>query len=366
MLDSLKEHIEYLYYQYTDYIASSIRKLADYHVLLIIILMVMAECLFFVMFNIYDAVKAFEVLLGTHNKKETIESIAFGMGGIIAAIVALAVNRRAAAQEKNNELVEIGNINERFKSATENLANDDPMVRIAAFYQFYYLTKDHEDPNFRMSIFEILCSCLRSMSSDKSHLKEDGKERPTAECRTLLNVLFHSRYNAGFRRFHPDLQRVYLIRANLALANFSSANLAHANLVESNLKHVSFTYANLAHADLSDANLFNAILNRATLPHAKLPNVILERADLSDAVLEYANLSGVNFYRAKLSGAKLSGANLSGTKFYGTQLQNVHSIEKANFCEAQIDNRPITKDDIPADKGKYYADWNQPPEKEES
>ena len=396
MLNLLKEHIEYRYYQCTDYITSSIRKLSDYQVWLIITLMVMAECLFFVMFNIYDAVKAFKVLLGTHNKKETIESIAFGMGGIIAAIVALAVNRRATAQEKNNELVEKGNINERFKSATEHLGHNDPIVRIAAFHQFCYLAKDHEDYNFRMSIFEILCSCLRSMSRDRSHLKEDRKERPTAECQTLLNTLFHPRYNFGFRGFQPDLRRVYLTRANLAQANLAGANLTRANLVKSKLKHANLTSAYCPHADLSDAILLNATINCAHLPHAKLRNAMLERADLSNVMLGYADLSGANFYRsnisnavldhanlsgtalvranlsgarlylANLSGAHLSGANLSGAKLYEAQLQDVYTIEKANFCGAEMDNKPITKDDIPADKGEYYADWNPPPKKEES
>ena len=401
MLNWLKEHIEYRYYLCTDYITSSIRRLSDYHVWLIIILMVMAECLFFVMFNIYDAVKAFKVLLGTHNKKETIESIAFGMGGIIAAIVALAVNRRATAQEKNNELVEKGNINERFKSATEHLGHNDPIVRIAAFHQFCYLAKDHEDHNFRMSIFEILCSCLRSMSRDRSHLKEDGKERPTAECQTLLNTLFHPRYNVGFRGFEPDLRRVYLTRANLVQANLTYANLARAYLAKSNLKHASLTDAYCPYADLSDAILVNARINRAHLPHAKLSNTKLRHADLSDAMLGYADLSGAEFYRANISnavldhanlsgtmlvranlsgarlyranlsgahllGANLSGANFSGAKLYEAQLQDVYTIEKANFCGAEMDNRPITKDDIPADKGEYYADWNPPPKKEES
>ena len=396
MLNSLKADVQYIYYGYIVPITSNIRKLADYQVLLIVILMVMAECLFFVMFNIYDAVKAFKILLGTHNKKETIESIAFGMGGIIAAIVALAVNRRATAQEKNNELVEKGNINERFKSATEHLGHNDPIVRIAAFHQFCYLAKDHEDHNFRMSIFEILCSCLRSMSRDRSHLKEDGKERPTAECQTLLNTLFHPRYNVGFRGFEPDLRRVYLTRANLVRANLAYANLARASLVKSNLKHANLTDAYFPYADLSDAILVNATINRAHLPRAKLPNAKLERANLSGAMLGYADLSGAEFYRANisnavldhanlsgtmlvranlsgaslylanLSGAHLSGANLSGANLYEAQLQNVYAIEKANFCGAVMGNRPITKDDIPADKGKYYADWNPPPKKEES
>ena len=64
--------------------------------------------------------------LGTNHplpfKKETIEFIAFGMGGVVATIVAAAVNRRARAQERNNELIEAGHLNDRFQNVTEHLA----------------------------------------------------------------------------------------------------------------------------------------------------------------------------------------------------------------------------------------------------
>ena len=243
------------------------------------------------------------VLIGTQSKKETILFVFFGMGGILAAINAVAINRRADAQARNNELVEKGHINERFKSATENLGHDDASVRIASFYQFYYLAKEGEE-NFRRNIFEILCSRLRSISKCKSHTKEDG--RPTAECQTLLNILFHPKYQPVFNKFKPDLRRAYL-----AWTNLGRMSLAHANL----------TLANLTCSDLKNTNL--------------------EGADLTRAILAGANLTNVDF-------------------------KNVHSIKGADFRQTKIGGRPITKDDLPADKGEYYADWNPPPEKEES
>ena len=70
-------------------------------------------------------------LLETKGKPDALRLIGWGMGGVLAAIVALALNRRAAAMEK-------GLIEERFKAATQGLADKQPSVRIAAFYQFYY------------------------------------------------------------------------------------------------------------------------------------------------------------------------------------------------------------------------------------
>ena len=252
-------------------------------------------------------------LLGTTNKKDTIEFIAYGIGGTLGLIGTIALSFRADAQTINNKLIEQGHINERFKSATENLGHNDASVRIASFYQFYYLAKEGGE-NFRRNIFEILCSRLRSIPKCKSHTKEDG--RPTAECQTLLNILFHPKYQPVFNKFKPDLRRAYL-----AWTNLGRMSLAHANL----------TLANLTYSDLKNTNLEGADLTRANL----------EGADLTRAILVGANLTDVDF-------------------------KNVLSIKGADFRWAEIGDRPITKDDIPADKGEYYADWNPSPEKEEN
>ena len=366
----------------------------------------------------------FAWLLGTNDKKETIQFIGFGMGGGLAAIGAIAINRRADAQAENNKLIEKGHINERFKSATENLGHDSANVRTASYYQFYYLAKEREE-DFRHSIFEILCSCLRSMPLDKSHLtKEDGK--PTAEFQTLLNILLHPHYQDVFKEFEPNLQRVCLINtqlwnanllganlsganlsnallrsADLFCANLSSANLSDVDLSETNLSKANLSKANLSNADLSDANLSNADFTSANLsganlseanlsganflnanlsnanlsnancsnadfPIANLSSTSLMDTDFSEANLSGTNLSNAEFWNTNLSYADLMNANLSNIKLRGTKLKDVCSIDGADFRGAKIGDKPITKDDIPSDIGKYYADWNPPPKKEEN
>ena len=428
---------------------------------------------------------------GEDPKKETIKFIAFGVGGVLAVMAAVAANRRAtaqienaAAQVENNKLVEKGHRDQRFNSATENLGSENPMVRISAFYQFYYLAKDHltkdqQDNNFRQSIFEILCSCSRSMPRKKSHsTEEDGKEYPTTECQTLLNILFHPKYCAVFngKGFEPNLQRAHLVNthlfyaklsnallsnanlsgarlleanisdaklqstnlsdaqlilANLSKADLSKANLSNAWLLEADLSNAKLSNANLSDAWLSEANLSNANLSKAKLSNANLSDANFSDVDLTDANLSDANLLNANLSNANLSGANLSnvdlsdanlsdadlsgadlsdaalsntnlsnaklsdarfssksllsfyflhpnfsstnftGANLSGTNFQRMQLkeaklQDVCSIERADFRWATIGNRPITKADLPTDKGEYYADWNPPPDEQDN
>ena len=368
-------------------------------------------------------------LLGTggkaaENKTKTLQFVGFGMGGVLAAIGAIAINRRADAQAENNKLIEKGHINERFKSATENLGHSSANVRTASYYQFYYLAKEGKE-DFRHSIFEILCSCLRSMPLDKSHLtKADGK--PTAEFQTLINILLHSNYHSVFDGFEPDLQKVFLLNtylenANLLGANLSDADLSYARLYQANLFCANLSNANLSDTDLSDANLSGAQLLKTDISGAQLlktdlsgaqlsfmdfsysdllrPNLSgtrisltnlssanlldtnlsgarISATNLSSANLSGANLSGARISHTKLLGANLSGANLldvilintnlQGAQLKGANLMKVDDIEKADFRGAKIGDRPITKDDLPSDKGEYYADWNPPPEKEEN
>ena len=326
--------------------------------------------------------------LGTNHplpfKKETIEFIAFGMGGVVATIVAAAVNRRARAQERNNELIEAGHLNDRFQNVTEHLGHQDSSVRIAAFYQFYYLAKDQQDNNFKKSVFEILCSCLRSMPQNKSHSTgEDGAEYPTAECQTLLDVLFDPKYCTVFdgNEFYPDLRKAYLtnaalshaklLRANLSNANLSSAKLSNANLSNAGLWQANLSNAWLIFTNLSNANLWGTNLSEAYLIGANFSGAKLFRANLSETNLSSANLSSANLMSADLSGTNLSRANLSSAGLRETQLKNVNlmdvfNIKNADFRGARIGDRPITKDDIPADKGEYYADWNPPPDKQDN
>ena len=102
---------------------------------------------------------------GTENgKTETLKFIGFGMDGILATIGAVAINRRAYTETENNKLIEREHIDERFKSAIENLGNKEASVRIASFHQFYYLAEKQlekqSEKNIKNSekVFLIFCA----------------------------------------------------------------------------------------------------------------------------------------------------------------------------------------------------------------
>ena len=320
---------------------------------LCLVIALLVFCLLFVGFDTtIGAILSW--FLGTCCKKETIEYIAFGIGGALTAIGVSAIQRLALTQIQQNQLTEKGHIDDRFKSAIDHLASDHISARISAFYQFYHLAKDQQNDNFRKSIFEILCSCLRSMPRNKSHLSKENGSFPTEECQTLLNILFKSDDKSVFAEFNADIQRSYLVYTDLTYANLSNATLKSANLSGANFLGANLSKALFLHANISDANLVKT----------NLSNAMLVLANLSGANLLDANLLGANLLDANLSGADLSGADFQRTQLKGVNLFTTYRIEKADFRGAKIGDRPITKDDIPVDKGEYYADWNPPPKED--
>ena len=345
---------------------------------------------------------------GNKAKHETLKFIGFGIGVMVTIIAAIfkrpaqvaILNRptqieTSKEQSEHNRLIEKGHVDNRFKSAIENLGNNEASVRIASFYQFYYLAKDQPD-DFRKSVFDILCSYLRAMPRDRSHITKEDKEYPTEECQTLLNVLFKPDDKYVFAKFEVDLRKSYLVRTDLSYVNLSNVNFLNANLSSATFRKANLSRAMLAHTNLSDAtlieanlsaaHLFKTNLSGATLSSANFSGAWLAGTNLSNAKLAHTNLSGAmsaaanlssawlvsanfsgsslayaNLLNTKLTGANFSDADLRGTQLKKENLMEVYSIKNADFREAKIGDRPITKDDIPTDKGEYYADWNPPP-----
>ena len=337
---------------------------------------------FFALIMFFDSMIVLtEYWFGINNKTEVLKFIGWGMGGMVIALNGGVLDRRAGAQEKNNELVRQGNDDVRFQNVVTGLGDKKATVRIATFYRFYYLaSKRGQTEGFRKDVFEILCSCLRTISNETSAISNEtsavsnetsNDERDNhkyriyrIECQALLDILFKGKFKGNKNKKQDlvpskttaDLKWAYLAKLDFKEADLSSANLSGADLSDSFLPHV----------NLSSTILVSTDLSRTTLAHAKLVGANLLGTNLSDAYLFNADFSDAEFDRANLSGANLRLANFSGTKPLKAQLENVLSIEKADFYGATINNKPITKDDLPTDKGEYYADWNPPPKKEEN
>ena len=266
-------------------------------------------------------------------KHETLKFIGYIIGGLLAAIGGIAINRRASAQVKNNELVRKGNDDVRFQNVITGLGNEKAAVRIATFYRFYYLAeKEEQKKKFRKDVFEILCSCLRSISNDTSNAiknKPEDEERifrtERIERQALCDVLFRGKFKGNENK---------------------SQDLVSPEIT-ADLKWADLTRLNLPNADFSGADLSGARLSGANLWYTDLSNTKLVRANFSDAIFDQTDFSDAN----------LSFAIFSGAIPLKTQLEKIHSIKKADFTGAKVGNRAISHEDLPTNKGRYIAPW---------
>jgi uncharacterized protein YjbI with pentapeptide repeats len=125
-----------------------------------------------------------------------------------------------------------------------------------------------------------------------------------------------------------NLQGVELMRSNLAEADLSNTNLSDANLTLANLYKTNLTRANLSAAILAAANLKEALLDEADLTAADMRSADLELTNLTNA-----NLSRVNLINTRLALSEFTGTNFSGANFRQAKIENIGSIESANFSD---------------------------------
>jgi len=122
------------------------------------------------------------------------------------------------------------------------------------------------------------------------------------------------------------LQKAELMKTNLREADLNAANLNGANLVLANLIKANLVKANLRDSNLAAANLSDAILDGADLSLADLRSSELHLTNLSNA-----NLSNSNLTAAKLILIEFTGTNFNGANFRNAIVENIGSIEAADF-----------------------------------
>ena len=235
---------------------------------------IVASLLWTMLFTAADG-GVFAQWLDAEGKNETIKLIGLGLGGALAAMGTVALNRRAAAMMQQNTLIERGHIDERFKAAVQSLGSEQPSARIAAFYQFYHLAKNGSaDEDFVKSIFDILCAHLRQITSRHDYRNGEGQEKPTEECQTLLDVIFRNPQHL-FTEMTAHLRGVYLVGADL--------------------RHAQFGYC----TDLEGARLDNTNLQHAQFVVAVAPKVSFRGADINGTVFAHTDMHHANLYAAK-------------------------------------------------------------------
>ena len=94
---------------------------------------------------------------------ERLQFAAYLIGGGFLVWQLRISNRRASAAEKNAQLVEKGNITERFKNAIEFLADKSESVQIGGIYTLYHVAKEAEE--YKEAVLKILLAHLRKITA---------------------------------------------------------------------------------------------------------------------------------------------------------------------------------------------------------
>jgi uncharacterized protein YjbI with pentapeptide repeats len=292
------------------------------------------------------------------------------------------------ATQKNLEVIQEGQITERFTRAIDQLGAVDKdgnpaiEIRLGGIYALERIANESEKDYW--PIMEILTAYVRKNSNIKEFI--NCKDRISIDIQTILNILKKRKYSFENGEFESldlrktflqganirgtNLRKAFLQETNLKNANFSEANLEEACLSHTNCIEASFAKANLKgtffikailqktnfdESDLKGAYFSNANLKEAVFGDSILQYVIFEDNSLEEAYFGWANVADAIFNRVNLQGAIFKGANLSRTIFQEADFMGADLME-VNFYETDLKGaKNLTVDQLSKVKTLYKA-----------
>ena len=246
--------------------------------------------------------------LGLSEKNDVLTYLGLGMGGILAALQVLILNKRAQAMvDSANAQAEAtlnmakGNQQERFKNAIDHLGNENASVRIAAAHELLHLAEN--DKNLRDTVLDILCSHIRNTTRSSGY-EEKYRTRPSEETQSLIKLITVRSVQCGniFLGLRANLERSYLNGAD-----FGMASLQEASFIGAKLQRALFYKADLMGAKFFETHMQGIILKNASMQGACIVDADLSGADLSGVQLQGATIGDVTMLEVNLNGAQLQG-----------------------------------------------------------
>ena len=293
-------------------------------------------------------------LLGVSSdaKFTLLQTLGFGMGGVLVALQALASNRRATAMEtaaiaqtKANLDIEERNRQERLKNAIEHLGHSSPSVRLGGAYELVNLALEKE--GLRATVMEILCAHIRQTTTQAEYTQEHLSS-PSTEVQSLLSVLFvenHTVFDGCKAKLQGScLNRVNLANSHLANVNFEGAQLQQANLHQACLQGSLLLNANLTGAIAARADLSGAKILTSSLRGAVLFQTIFRGSTIIGTQMQLADLRQAELQGSQTQGLALQGAQLDGAQFHGMRAMAEQSSDgSASLKFSDIVNAGVGK-----------------------
>ena len=265
---------------------------------------------------------------------------------------------------------------QRFSSGVELLGNANESARIGGVFNLFFLSYDFFD--YREPVCEILCSHIRTITSDKDY-QEKYKENPSTEVQTILDLLF-PKYNSKDNRYlsyhiYPINDTLFNIPNDTLFYDPSIHDIFYfceKNLKKSFLYGVDFSFTVLnkvffGRSKLNESHFhfsylietfFNGVeLSNSIFTDSKLYNVYFQNSTLNYV---YFSSSSIYFYLNTNRESNSFGSSLHDVFFDSSTLSNVYfgckdcdpsKLERVDFSnsifEGEIDFTGTILDNIP-------------------
>jgi hypothetical protein len=164
---------------------------------------------------------------------------------------------------KNVQMLQEGQITERFTRSIEHLGSDKLQVRLGGIYALGRIARDCKRDQDAIS--EVLCAYVR----DRAKWEESGAPKCSSiDIQAVLTLLGSQTWARDPRRpwlnlSGTDLRGADLCWAHLEMANLTGSHLEGARLVDAHLEGAYFTNASVDGADFTGAHLDRADLDGA-------------------------------------------------------------------------------------------------------
>jgi hypothetical protein len=164
---------------------------------------------------------------------------------------------------KNVQMLQEGQITERFTRSIEHLGSDKLEVRLGGIYALGRLARDCKKD--QQSISDVLCAYVR----DRARWEENGAPKCSSiDIQAVLTLLGSQTWARDPVRpwldlSGTDLRGADLCWAHLETANLTGSHLEGARLVEAHLEEAYFVNAHVEGADFTGALLDRADLDGA-------------------------------------------------------------------------------------------------------
>lgn len=166
------------------------------------------------------------------------------------------LNRRTKAIEQNTRTAQQGLTVEQFTRATEQLANENPSIRLGGIRSLEQIALSHEEE--RRKIILILSARIREIAPLGPTAKSEERHR-RVDIETAVQALAEIAKPLGDEKgLLCDLQET-----NLSGLRLYGTDLAHFDLTDANVSNTHFLSVNLEETELGGANISNAAFDDA-------------------------------------------------------------------------------------------------------